>query len=122
MFDTRVGIGFADGFSLIRRLGKLLLNNGFTTTTTETGSDSDLPSAIGVITSLSTVSVGNTVASRMRVDFGVAGFLLGEVLGLPITIGSSTVLLMLVLGKMAVGCDLFTVVVPGLSTIRSVPS
>ena len=80
MFDTRVGVGFADGFSLIRRWIDLPVNTG-STPTTGAGSDLDLPSAVGVISSLSTVSGGNTVESRIWLDLGFAGFLLGGGLG-----------------------------------------
>ena len=80
VFDTRVGVSFADGVFLIRRGVDRPLNNG-STTTTGTGSGLDLPSARGMTSSLSTVSARNTVENKIRVDVGFADFLLGEVLG-----------------------------------------
>ena len=82
--------------------------------------------------SLSAVSAGNTVENKIWVYVSFVDFFFGEILGLLITIGLSTVLLMLVLGIMTVlisassslavvayRCGLLTVMVTGLSTNRS---
>ena len=77
MFNTRVGVGVVDGFSLgCRRVGVLLTTGA--TATTGTGSGWDLLSVIGTDSS-SNASLGNMVERRIRVYFVGDDFLVDRV-------------------------------------------